>query len=130
MVNATNPVTSATSSTASTAPGTQPNTTVTSINNNATIAQQAFVRTCLTVVEEHRSSNISLAQATIQVFGILPSDTFGTEAFGTYVEQLAQTEHEHATAAVRGAATTVPPTHMTSFGNTPACLPETPTKLP
>jgi len=100
MADATNPVTTATSSTASMAPSTQPNMTVTSINNNVTISQQALVRTCLTVVEEHQGGNISLAQATIQVFGILPGNTFGTEAFGTYIEQLTQTEHEHATAAI------------------------------
>jgi len=71
-------------------------------------SQQALVFTCLAVIKEHRNGNITLMQATIQIFSILPGDNFGTEAFGTYIEQLTQTEHECAIAAVWGSTSSVP----------------------
>jgi len=81
-----------------------PNTpTVASVNNSVSAAQKALARTCSSVVKEHRNSNLSLAQATIQIFSILQRDSFGTEAFNSYVDQLTQTERELATATVRGA---------------------------
>ena len=64
--------------------------------------QQALVQMCLVIVKEHQNGNITLAQATIQIFGILPDDKFGTKAFMTYVEQLAQTDQNHLLASVQG----------------------------
>ena len=52
--------------------------------------------------------NITLMQATIQIFSILPSDNFRTEAFGTYVEQLMQMEHECTITTVWGSTGSVP----------------------
>jgi len=66
--------------------------TVVSTNASITPIQQALVWTCLAIIEEHRKGNIMQAQATVQVFGILPDDKFGSKAFISYVEQLSQTE--------------------------------------
>src|SRR5882724_5823868 len=64
--------------------------------------QQALVQTCLAIIEEHQSGNVTLTQATIQIFGILPNNKFSTEAFTTYVEQLTQTDQNHLLASVQG----------------------------
>jgi len=66
--------------------------------------QQALVWTCLAIVEEHWNGNITLMQATIQIFGILPNDNFSTEAFMTYIKQLAQTDWNHLLASIQGAS--------------------------
>ena len=65
---------------------------VISTNASITPIQQALVWTCLAIVEEHQKGNIMHAQATVQVFSVLPDDKFGSEAFISYVEQLSQTE--------------------------------------
>src|SRR5882724_9897136 len=65
-------------------------------------AQQALVRSCLDIIEEHRKGNITHMQAMIQICGILPDDKFGTNAFATYVEQLSQTDRDWLIASVRG----------------------------
>jgi len=65
--------------------------TVVSTNTSITPVQQALVRTCLAIIEEHRKGNITHAQATVQVFGVLHNNKFGSKAF-IYTEQLSQTE--------------------------------------
>ena len=79
-----------------------PSSSTASISNDTMASQQALVLTCLAVVKEHHNRNITLTQATIQFFSTLLGDNFGTKAFGTYVEQLAQTEHKCAVTAVQG----------------------------
>src|SRR5882672_9996414 len=66
--------------------------------------QRALVRTCLAVVDEHRKGNITHTQATIQIFGILPDDKFGIEAFTSYVEQLSQTDPSGETVGLKRSA--------------------------
>ena len=48
----------------------------------------------MAIIEEHWKGNITHAQATVQIFGVLPDDTFSTEAFTFYVEQLSRTDRE------------------------------------
>src|SRR5882724_9811767 len=83
--------------------------------------QRVLVRTCLSIVEEHRKGNITHAQATIQIFGILPDDRFGTEAFASYVEQLSQTDRDRHIAFVRGASNLpIPRANPTSGSSAPS----------
>src|SRR5882724_6411595 len=97
-----------------------PNTpTVASVNNSVSAAQQLLAQTCSSVIEEHQNSNLSLAQATIQIFSILPCDTFWTEAFNSYVDQLTQTERELATTAVRGATSSALPLDVPTMVDPP-----------
>src|SRR5882672_9187438 len=85
--------------------------------------QRALVRTCLAVVDEHRKGNITHAQATIQIFGILPDDKFGIEAFTSYVEQLSQTDRDRLVASARGTGLALtPPIDPTSRTSAPSAV--------
>ena len=80
-------------------------------NAGISSVQRALVQTCLAVVDEHRKGNITHAQATVQIFGILPDNKFGTESFIYYIERLSQTEQDFHVASIRGIAhALVPPT--------------------
>jgi len=63
--------------------------------------QQALVWTCLAIIKKHHKDkgNIMHGQATVQIFGVLPNDKFGSKAFVSYIEKLSQTERDHLIAA-------------------------------
>src|SRR5882724_5653202 len=96
--------------------------TVVSTNASITPIQQALVRTCLAIVEEHRKGNITHAQATVQVFGVLPDDKFGSEAFISYVEQLSQKECDRLMAVTHGTTAPLAPSIATLTHDTAATL--------
>src|SRR5882724_1396083 len=61
-----------------------------------------LAQSCLAIVEQRRKGHILLAQATLQLVDLLPDDDAGNEAYGSYLDQLMEINHERALASSRG----------------------------
>ena len=64
-----------------------------------------MVLACLAIVEERRQGHISLAHATLQLVQLLPDNDASNEAYGSYLDQLTEIDHERALDSSRGKTT-------------------------
>jgi len=60
---------------------------------------------CMAIIEERRKGHLSLASATLQLVDLLPDNDVGNEAYGSYLDQLTEIDHERALASSRGKTT-------------------------
>jgi len=64
-----------------------------------------MVLACLSVVKERCQGLISLMHVTLQLVELLPDNDADNEAYGLYLDQLMEIDHEHALAYSRGKIT-------------------------
>ena len=53
-----------------------------------------LAQSCLAIVKQCHEGHISLAQATVQLVDLLPDDDAGNKAYGSYLDQLMEIDHE------------------------------------